>query len=238
MRGSLVVTDPGTGVASGDACSGCAVEVSGLSKRLRGVSVLDDVSLCADAGETIGLSGQNGSGKTMLMRAIAGLIRPNAGRVTIDGKELWKDIPFPPSVGLLLEGPAFLADRSGRDNLRLLASIKGLANEDDCLAALRDVGLDPDDRRPYRKYSLGMKQRLGIAGALFERPSLLLLDEPTNALDADGVEMLKRLVRREQRRGATIVLACHAADILRELSHEVYHIAEGRIDGHEELRQP
>lgn len=187
MNGRQLLAEPASGTAPDDARVGCTVEVRGLSKRLKGVNVLDDVSLRVDAGDTIGLSGQNGSGKTMLMHAIAGLIRPNAGSVLIDGKELWKDISFPPSMGLLLEGPAFLADRSGRDNLRLLASIRGLASEDDCLAALRDVGLDPGDRRPYRKYSLGMKQRLGIAGALFERPSLMLLDEPTNALDADGV---------------------------------------------------
>lgn len=212
---------------------GVHVVVSHLTKRIRGVEVLSDISLEVPPGSTVGLSGANGSGKTMLMRAVLGLIRPNSGEVRVDGKVVGKDISFPPSVGVLLEGPAFLASRSGLENLRLLASVRDVATEEDCLAVLRDVGLDPRDRRPFRKYSLGMKQRLGIAGALLERPSLIILDEPTNALDASGVEMVTRLVRREQGRGATILLACHAPAILHELSDEIYAMAEGHVDGHE-----
>lgn len=219
-----------------DAGRGCEVVVDNLTKRIHGADVLNGISLVARPGQTIGLSGANGSGKTMLMRAILGLIRPTSGAIRIDGKELWHDLSFPPSVGLLLEGPAFLAGRSGLNNLELLASVRQLVDRDACRQALCDVGLNPDDARPYRKYSLGMKQRLGIAAAVFERPSLLVLDEPTNALDASGVDMLKGIVRRKQRRGATIVLACHSADILRELSEEIFFMAEGHLDGHEVLR--
>ncbi len=214
---------------------GSKVEVRGLSKTIRGREVLKGVSLVVPVGTTVGLSGPNGSGKTMLMRAVLGLIRPTSGSVLVDGQELWKDIAFPPSVGLLLEGPSFLADRSGLENLRLLSSVRGVIGLEDCAAAIEDVGLDPADRRPFRKYSLGMKQRLGIAAAVMERPRLIVLDEPTNALDASGVEMLKGVVRRERGRGATLVLACHDAEILHELSDEVYRLAEGHVDGHEVL---
>lgn len=215
--------------------TGCTVEVVDVSKRIRGTEVLSHVSLTVGAGATVGLAGANGSGKTMLMRAILGLIRPSEGHICIDGQRLWRDLAFPPSAGLLLEGPAFLANRTGLDNLKLLASVRGVLGPEDCEQALADVGLAPGDRRPYRKYSLGMKQRLGVAAALMERPALIVLDEPTNALDATGVELVKGLIRHEQARGATIVLACHAAEVLRELADEVYFLAEGHLDGHETL---
>lgn len=213
------------------------VQVVNLNKVIRGTQVLTNVSVEVPKGATVGLSGPNGSGKTMLMRVILGLVHPTSGVVRIDGKRLGKDMSFPPSVGFLLEGPAFLSARSGLQNLEILRSVKDVATSDDCVQAIRDVGLDPNDRRPYRKYSLGMKQRLGIAAAVFERPDLLVLDEPTNALDSSGVLMLKSLVRREQQRGATIVLACHDATILRELSDEVYFLAEGHVDGYERIQK-
>lgn len=221
--------------AHAGATRGSDVQVMGLTKLIHGREVLSDVSVTVSAGMTVGLSGANGSGKTMLMRAILGLIRPSSGKVCIDGQVMWRDISFPPSVGVLLEGPAFLSSRSGLENLTLLASVRNIATHDECVLALTDVGLDPQDRRSYRKYSLGMKQRLGIAAAVLEHPDLIVLDEPTNALDASGIEMVKGVVRREQRRGATIILACHSADILRDLSHEIYHMAEGHVDGHEVL---
>lgn len=217
------------------------VIVNQLSKRIGGVTVLDEVSLEVPAGTVVGLFGVNGSGKTMLMRAMAGLIRPSKGFVEVDGKRLWSQVPFPPSVGLLIENPAFLESRTGLANLRLLAAIKGGmrfgkagargGGADRAASAMRLVGLDPSDKRKYRKYSLGMKQRLGIAAAVMEKPSLLLLDEPANALDVSGVQMLKEVVRSERQRGASIVLACHDVAMLEELSDEVYCIAEGRITG-------
>lgn len=237
-RGDNVPTrdagETGFAAANGSGLS-FGIEVEGLTKRVHGTEVLRDVTLSVPAGTTVGLSGPNGSGKTMLMRAVLGLIRPTEGFVAIDGKRLWRDISFPPSAGLLLEGPAFLSSRSGVDNLELLASIRGVVGRDACERAMAGVGLDPADKRPFRKYSLGMKQRLGIAGAVLEVPDLLVLDEPTNALDSSGVEMLKGIVRREQKRGATILLACHDADILRELSDEICYLAEGHVDGHETL---
>lgn len=212
-----------------------SVEIKGLNKSIQGVSILKDISMGFPSGCVTGLSGVNGSGKTMLIRAVAGLIRPNSGTIDIDGKRLWRDISFPPSVGVLIENPAFLNDRTGLENLRILASIKNLVAEHELRQALEDVGLDPDDKRKFRKYSLGMKQRLGIAAAVMERPDLLLLDEPTNALDSDGVAMFKRTIARERERGASCVISCHDASILRELSDQIYYLAEGHIDGYEKL---
>ena len=212
-----------------------SVEIKGLNKSIQGVSILKDISMGFPSGCVTGLSGVNGSGKTMLIRAVAGLIRPNSGTIDIDGKRLWRDISFPPSVGVLIENPAFLNDRTGLENLRILASIKNLVAEHELRQALEDVGLDPDDKRKFRKYSLGMKQRLGIAAAVMERPDLLLLDEPTNALDSDGVAMFKRIIARERERGASCVISCHDASILRELSDQIYYLAEGHIDGYEKL---
>ena len=212
-----------------------SVEIKELNKSIRGIDILKDITMSFPSGYVTGLSGVNGSGKTMLMRAVAGLIRPNSGTIDIDGKRLWRDISFPPSVGVLIENPAFLNDRTGLENLRILASIKDLLQEDDLRHVIKEVGLDPDDKRKFRKYSLGMKQRLGIAAAVMERPDLLLLDEPTNALDSDGVAMFKRIIARERERGATCVISCHDASILRELSDQIYYLAEGHIDGYEKL---
>ena len=153
--------------------------------------------------------GINGSGKTMLMRLITGLIRPSKGTVKIDGKELHKDISFPESCGLLLENPAFVESYSGYGNLELLTSVKGVATKEDIRNTILLVGLNPDDKKKYRKYSLGMKQRLGIAAAVVERPDIVILDEPTNSLDSDGVEMVKEVIKEQKRRGALVILACH-----------------------------
>lgn len=150
---------------------------------------------------------------------------------------LWRDCEFPPSLGLLIENPAFLGGRSGMENLQLLAMIRGVADERRIREVLSYVGLDPDDRRRYSKYSLGMKQRLGLAAAIMERPRVLLLDEPTNALDSSGVEMLGKLVHDACEGGTTVVLACHDKDLLRSLSDQIYYLAEGHLDGHEVLEE-
>jgi ABC-2 type transport system ATP-binding protein len=156
------------------------IKISDYTKTIRGATILDHVSLRFESGRIFGLKGPNGSGKTMLMRAICGLIYPTAGQVSIDGRVIGKDTSFPPSVGILIESPAFISKYTGLKNLLMLASLKGDIGESEIRAALDSVGLDPDDRRSYRKYSLGMKQRLGVAAALMENPELILLDEPIN----------------------------------------------------------
>ena len=209
--------------------------VNHVTKAFRGADVVSDVSMTFEPGRVTGLAGPNGSGKTMLMRMVAGLVGPSSGSIDVDGKAIGKDVPFPPSLGLLLEGPTFLGGYSGVDNLKMLASIKGLLDEKAICSWIERVGLDPTDKRHYRKYSLGMKQRLGIAAALMEAPDVVMLDEPTNALDTSGVEMVRREVCAVRDRGATVILACHDANVLRELSDEIWYLAEGHIDGHEVL---
>ena len=205
------------------------IEVKSVTKVLRKITVLEDVNLILESGTIYGLRGVNGSGKTMLMRLMAGLIRPTRGEVFLDGKQLGKDLSFPPDMGMLIENPAFLDSYTAAQNLRLLAGIRKKVGEERIREILEQVGLGWEDKRKYRQFSLGMKQRLGIAGAVLEHPQLLLIDEPTNALDTDGVEMVQELLLEEKKRGALIVLACHDFSILQSLSDVLYSVKEGRV---------
>lgn len=204
-----------------------------VSKTLKRSNIISGVSLKLSGGHIYGLRGYNGSGKTMLMRLMAGLLRPTTGTVSIDGKCLGIDIDFPPSLGLFLENPAFLPNYTGLENIRLIASLRSVAGEEQIRSAISRVGLNPDDKRKYRKYSLGMKQRLGIACAVFEAPDILLLDEPTNALDADGITLVRNIISSEKRRGALIVIASHDREQLDVLADVIYTVEHGRITGEE-----
>ena len=207
------------------------VELKNVSKRLNGVTVLEDISLTLEAGTIYGLKGKNGCGKTMLMRMMAGLIYPTSGTVSIDGEILHKDIATPRSIGVLIENPAFLPGYTGQRNLELLAGLTGKADRTQIAKTMNRVGLDPSDKRTYRKYSLGMKQRLGIACALMERPDLILLDEPINAIDEKGVPKIWEALQEEKQRGALIVLACHDTEELTSLADQIITIEEGKICG-------
>jgi ABC-2 type transport system ATP-binding protein len=209
--------------------------VEHLSKSIRGALVLDDVNLTLSGGNIYGLKGPNGSGKTMLMRAVCGFIRPTAGCVIADGRVLGKDLPFPPRAGALIENPSFIPKYTGFMNLKLLAMIRNIMTDDEIRAVLEQVGLDPLDRRPYRKYSLGMKQRLGIAAALMEEPRLILLDEPINALDADGINLIRDLLVARKQQGALLIVSCHDAAELELLADKVFEMYEGRITGSYEV---
>lgn len=208
------------------------LEVKAVSKSIRGDMVIRNISFSAERGRVVGLRGINGSGKTMLMRLISGLIKPTKGQVIVGGEVVSKEIPFPKSLGVLIEAPAFLEDYSALDNLKLIAYPKGTVTEDEMKAVLSDVNLEPESPKKYKKFSLGMKQRLGIAAAIMEHPELVLLDEPTNALDESGVEMLKELVEREQQHGALVIISSHDKDVLDELSDEIYYLERGEIVGH------
>ena len=203
--------------------------VKSATKYIKKALILDDVNIQLTGGKIYGLKGPNWSGKTMLMRLLCGLIRPTSGEVWIDGKKLGKDMDFPESVGLLIENPAFLPNYTGYKNLELLAQIRGKIGTEQICQSLLEVGLDPHDPRKYRKYSLGMKQRLGIAAAIMEKPDLLIVDEPTNALDDSGVEQICTILRRERERGALVVIACHDSLLLETLSDEIYKIYEGKV---------
>ena len=208
------------------------IEINNLSKKINGVTVLKGITLTLYGGKCYGLEGKNGSGKTMLMRAISGLIKPSTGTISINGKALWKDFSFPPSIGVLIENPAFIDEYSAFKNLKILASINNKIGDDEITKVLSGVGLDPNDKRKYRKFSLGMKQKLGIANAVMENPDIVLLDEPVNAIDSNGVEGVRRIINKLKSYGSIIIVACHDKDELELLSDEIYTIFEGEIVGH------
>ena len=207
------------------------IKIEDYCKVIKGVTILENVNLVLESGKCYGLKGKNGSGKTMLMRAVSGLINPTKGKVVIDGEVLGKDISFPRSIGVLIENPAFIANYTGYKNLELLACIQNKVGKKEIRQTIVDVGLNPDDKRKYRKYSLGMKQKLGIASAFMEKPDIIILDEPINAIDEAGVVKVKEMIHKAKERGAVIITACHDAEELEFLSDEIIHISEGKITG-------
>ena len=208
------------------------IVVNEVSKSIYGVPIINSVSMTLVSGNVYGFQGINGSGKTMLMRLICGLIYPTKGEIVIDGKRLGKEITFPQSVGILLENPAFLDSYTGFENLEMLASIKNIITREEIHEAITSVGLDPLDKRKYKKFSLGMKQRLGIAAAIMEKPDILILDEPTNSLDSSGVSLVKTIIAKERERGAIIILACHDLPVLQDVSDEIFLLEQGKITEH------
>ncbi len=211
------------------------VKIDNVTKIIHKNTVIDGISAELEGPAIIGFKGINGSGKTMLMRLICGLIRPTEGEISIDGKILNKDIAFPESVGILIENPSFLDTYSGLENLKMLASIKSKVTEEEIRAVMSSVGLNPGDKKKYKKYSLGMKQRLGIAAAVMENPEIVILDEPTNALDSNGIQMVKQLIQKQRDNGALVIISCHDLDILKELSEEIYVLERGKIVEHFEV---
>lgn len=205
------------------------VEIIDYNKTIRGRQILKDINLAMESGKVYGLRGTNGSGKTMLMRAISGLILPTSGKVLIDGKEISKDISFPESMGLFLEYSAFVKGYTGIENLKMIASIKKKADVQRIRECIKLVGLDPDDKRTFRKYSLGMKQKLGIACAIMENPDLLILDEPFNALDEKGIEVVKKIIKDFKANNALVIVSCHDKEELNNISDEIYEMYEGEI---------
>lgn len=205
------------------------IEVSDLSKRIHGITILDHVSLHFESGNIYGIVGQNGSGKTMLLRALAGLIAASEGKVIVDGKVLGKEISFPQDVGILIEKPEFLGYLSGLDNLRLLAEIKGIISEEEIKKYMRLFDLDPLSKKTVRKYSLGMKQKLGIIQAIMENQQLLILDEPFNALDEKSVEKLHTIFLEYKKEGRLIILTSHHKEDIDSLCDYTYKMEEGRM---------
>ena len=199
------------------------ITVEGLGKKIKGTVILHDVNMTLEPGRIYGLRGRNGCGKTMIMRSLCGLLIPDKGTVTIDGEVLHRDIKFPRSVGVLIENPSFLPQYTGYRNLRMLARLTGGISDSDIRTALMRTGLDPDDSRTYRKYSLGMKQKLGIANAIMGEPDVIILDEPINALDEQTVENIKTELLKLRDAGKVIVIACHDRD---ELEYSLEKLSE------------
>lgn len=199
-----------------------------MSKKIKKRNVLENITVSFEKGKIYGLYGRNGSGKTMLLRAVAGLIRPSEGEIFVDGKQLHKDISFPPSVGVIIEHTSLLPQFDAYTNLKNLSKIKKVASDEDIDMALKEVGLS-GEKKKVREYSLGMRQKLAIAQAIFEKPELLLLDEPTNGLDEESVKKLKQLLIKEKNRNAVIILASHNKEDLENLSDEMIYMDMGRI---------
>ena len=205
------------------------IEIKNIVKILNRNIVLNNISLNLSSGKIYGLKGKNGCGKTMLMRAICGMIHLKEGTITIDGKQLDKDITFPENVGALIENPAFLGSFSGFKNLKLLADIKGLVTDEQIKETIAKVGLDPNDKRSYRKYSLGMKQKLGIAAAIMENPDLIILDEPINALDDEGINNVREILLDLKKQDKLIIIACHDYEELVYLADTIIEMNSGSI---------
>lgn len=203
--------------------------IENLSKTIKNNKILDNVNLTFESGHVYGLVGRNGSGKTMLLRAICGLIFPDSGKVIIDGKQLHKDISFPESCGIIIENTDLLPNFSTFDNLKMLSEIKNTANDNMIKSAIKSVGLDPDSKKKVKTFSLGMKQRLSIAQALFEDPDILLLDEPTNALDEDGVNDVRRILLEQKKKNKLIIIASHNKEDISLLSDTVISVSNGRF---------
>ena len=203
------------------------VEIKNYCKSIKSRPILNNVSYNFEYGKIYGLYGHNGSGKTMLLRAIAGLLVPDSGSVVIDGKVLHKDMSFPPSIGIVIENMNLLPQYNAFDNLKILGKIKKTATDEDIKTALERVGLKSDLK--VKKFSLGMKQRLNIAQAVFEKQKIILLDEPTNALDNDGVQLIYKLLKEEKERGALVVITTHHKEDLEEICDVVLKMTEGEM---------
>ncbi len=205
------------------------IEIEHLSKSFRGQTVLQDISCRFATGKIHGLVGNNGSGKTVLMKCICGFLRPDRGFIWIDGKRVGKDYDFPPNLGMILETPGFLSRRSGYGNLKLLASLQRKIGRKEIAAAMERVGLDPHLKKPVAKYSLGMRQRLGIAQALMENPDLLIFDEPFNGLDKQGVTEIRTLLLNLKHTGKTILIASHNPADISALCDTVHEMDRGEL---------
>lgn len=205
------------------------ITVNHINKNLKGRKILEDVCLEMQSGTVYGFVGKNGSGKTMLFRAISGLMPIDSGTVICNGKQLHKEMKILPNLGIQIENAGLYPELTGFRNLQLLAKLNNKIDDEQIRDTIRKVGLDSFDKRPFHKYSLGMKQRIVLAQALMEKPDILMLDEPTNTLDEDGINDIRNLILEEKRRGALIMIASHNKEDIHLLADIVYQIKEGCV---------
>ncbi len=206
------------------------IEVKNVVKKWGNNTVLKSVDLEVNSSEIVGIIGHNGSGKTVLMKCICGFITTDSGEITVSGKRIGKDIDIPKNIGLIIETPGFLPNFSGFSNLWQLAKIRGKISKDDVRAVMKKVGLDPNEKKHVGKYSLGMRQRLGIAQAIMENPDILILDEPMNGLDKNGVADMRELFLQLKANGKTIIVASHNSMDIDVLCDTVYEIDKGHLE--------
>lgn len=205
------------------------INVENICLTLKNRDILTSVNLTMEPGNIYGLVGNNGSGKTMLMKVICGLVKPTSGTVTCDGIIIGKDRDYLPDAGIIIETPGFISYYSGFKNLKFLAGIRGKIGNEEIRKAMEDVGLDPKLRLPVRKYSLGMRQRLGIAQAIMENPRYLVFDEPMNGLDKNGIAQARKLLLDRKAAGATIILSSHNREDIDILCDHVYEMEQGHM---------
>ena len=204
------------------------IEVKNVSKNFRETRALDNISLDFERGKIHGIIGRNGSGKTVLMKCICGFMTPTSGEVLVNGEKV-RPSKAQENIGLIIETPGFIGGKSGLRNLQYLLRLRGKSDRSTVENAMRAVGLDPANKKPVRKYSLGMRPRLGIAQAIMENPELLILDEPMNGLDNQGVEDMRGLFAELRERGKTILLASHSNEDIRALCDTVCELDHGRV---------
>ena len=207
------------------------IRIENVTKKFGSYAALDGISLSFEKGKIHGMIGRNGSGKTVLFKCICGFLRVDDGAVLVDGKQIGKEIEAPESIGAIIETPGFLPGYSARQNLQLLAGIRRKIGKKEIDEAIRKVGLDPEAKKHVGKYSLGMRQRLGIAQTIMEEPSLLILDEPMNGLDNQGVQEMRQLFLKLKEEGKTILLASHNREDIAALCDTTVEIDRGKIVG-------
>lgn len=203
------------------------IQVNHVSLTIKKTKILRDISATFEDGKIHGLIGRNGSGKTMLMKCICGFVKPTEGTIFVSGKQIRKDCDFPDSVGIIIETPGFIPYYSGYKNLKLLADLNKKINGEQIRETMKQVGLDPDLKRHVKKYSLGMRQKLGLAQAIMENPDILILDEPMNGLDKDGVGDMRKYLLDLKKQGKTILIASHSAEDIEILCDTVCEMDKG-----------
>ncbi len=207
-----------------------AITVKNLTKKFKEATVLDNINVDFESGKVHGLIGRNGSGKTMLMKCICGIVPYKIGEIRVNDKIIGKDVDIPSNVGVIIETPGFLPNYSGFNNLKFLAKIKNKIGSDEIKSAISSVGLNPNDKKHVGKYSLGMRQRLGLAQAIMEDPELLILDEPMNGLDKDGVKDMRQYLLNLKAQGKTILIASHSAEDIDALCDTVCEMDKGKLE--------
>ncbi len=203
------------------------IEINNLTKKFKDVTVLNNISVSFEKGKIHGLIGRNGSGKTMLMKCICGIVPPTSGEIKVHGKRIGKGTDIPQNIGVIIENPGFLPGYSAYNNLKFLAVIKNKIGKNEIREAIKSVGLNPDDKKKVGKFSLGMRQRLGLAQAIMENPELLILDEPMNGLDKEGVADMRQYLLDLKAQGKTILIASHSAEDIDVLCDTVSEMDKG-----------
>ena len=206
------------------------IKIENYTQKIKKDIILNDINLHLKENKIYGFVGRNGSGKSILFKGICGLLNISNGKIIIKGKEIGKDIDFYDNLGAVLDGAGFLPNLSSFDNLKLLASIRNKISDSDIKSALNKVGLDPNDKKKYKKYSLGMKQKLALAQAIMENPELLILDEPFNGLDSYSVKDIREVLIDYKKEGKTILISSHIKEDIDILCDEVYELDRGNIN--------